>query len=265
MLDSNDRQWLDRTMSHSVGLILLNQARERLDRETLQHLDFLLDRDSGALAVWGSPDGLDEVFAVRHHQATDLYLAGAFDAPVPDVSVEMPRRSAVYSPSFPALITTWAIQALSKQGDLILGIGTIRNIVASASRQNGRKGLELATQTLKVEQPEGGWPGYPELTDPECLARFKAKWVQNENGCHVWQPKTDDDGYGRYSARGKQYKAHRYAYACEFGPLVNPALTLGHECGNRSCVCPYHLHLEPQTDNTAEMWRDIRARQRAGK
>lgn len=264
MLDENDRRWLGRIAAHSMGLIMLNQAKQKLDRATLEHLTFLLD-DDGALAVWGDPAGLDDVFAVRHHTATDLYLSGTIDAPLPDASVEVPRRTRVYSPSFPALITTWAIQALSNQGDLILGIGTIRNIVVSVSRQNGRNGSELATQTLRVEPPKGGWPGYRELTDPECLERFKTKWAQDANGCHVWQGKLDDDNYGRYSAMGVQYKAHRYAYATEFGPLPNPKLTLGHECGNRACVNPYHLHLEPQVDNTAEMWRDVRARQRVGK
>lgn len=264
MLDTNDRQWLDRITAHSVEMILLNQAKERLDRRTLEHLGFLLE-DEGALVVWGSPDGLDEVFTVRHHVATDLYLAGTIDAPVPDASVPVPRRQAVFSPSFPAMVSTWAIQALSRQGDLVLGIGTIRGVVQDVCRQSHRKGLELATQTLKVASPEGGWEGYPELTDEECLARFATKWVKNEAGCHIWQGKPDEDGYGRYSAIGKQWKAHRYAHACEFGPTHNSKLTLGHECQVRLCVNPYHVHLEPGTDNTAEMWRDKRARERVKK
>lgn len=263
MLDTNDRQWLDRITAHSIGLILVNQARERLDRRALEHLGFLLE-DEGALVVWGSPDGLDEVFAVRHHAGTDTYLAGTIDAPVPDASVPVQKRQAVYSPSFPALVSAWAIQALSQHGDLVLGIGTIRGVIQDVCRRNGRKGLELATQTLKVAPPEGGWEGYPELTDPECVERFKTKWVRNASGCHVWQGRPDVDGYGRYSAAGVQYKAHRYAYCAEFGPL-NPRLTLGHECAVRACVNPYHLHAEPQTDNTAEAWRDKRARDRATK
>ncbi|CAE6779363.1 hypothetical protein [Nitrospira defluvii] len=261
MLDGNDRQWLNRISAHSAGAILLNQAKERLDRETLENFAFLLQED-GALVVWGSPDGLDEVFTVRHHAATDLYLAGTIDAPVADASIPVPKRQAVFSPSFPAMIATWAIQALSRQGDLVLGIGTIRGVVADVCRQSHRKGLELAGQTLKVEPPDGGWEGYPELTNEECLARFQTKWVKNENGCHIWQGKPDQDGYGRYSAIGVQYKAHRYAYCAEFGPL-NPVLTLGHECVVRLCVNPYHLHAEPQEDNTAEMWRDKRLRERA--
>lgn len=264
MLDTNDRQWLDQITAHSVVLILLNQAKERLDRRTLEHIGFLLE-DEGALVVWGSPDGLDDVFTVRHHLATDTYLAGTINAPVPDASIPVPRRQAVFSPSFPAMIATWAIQALSRQGDLVLGIGTIRGVVQDVCRQNARKGLELAVQTLRVEPPEGGWPGYPELTDKECLERFKTKWVKDANGCHLWQPNTDEDGYGRFSAIGRQYKAHRFAYACEFGPIVNTRLTLGHECQVRRCVNPYHLHLEPGTDNTAEMWRDKRARERGAK
>lgn len=263
MLDTNDRQWLDRITAHSVGLILLNQAKERLDRRTLEHLGFLLE-DEGALVVWGSPDGLDQVFQVRHHVQTNLYLAGTIDAPVPDASVPVPKRATVFSPSFPAMVSTWAIQALSRQGDLVLGIGTIRGVVADVCRVSHRKGLELAVQTLKVIPPQGGWPGYAELTNEECLARFATKWVKNANGCHIWQGKPDGDGYGRYSADGAQWKAHRYAYCAEFGPL-NPALTLGHECVVRLCVNPYHLHAEPQEDNTAEMWRDKRAKERGGK
>ncbi len=263
MLDGNDRQWLNRIGAHSVGLVVLNQAKERLDKETLEHLGFLLE-DEGALVAWGSPDGLDEVFQVRHHAGTDTYLAGTIDAPVPDASIQAPKRAAVFSPSVPAMVATWAIQALSRQGDLVLGIGTIRGVVAEVCRQAHRKGLELAVQTLRVTPPASGWPGYPELTNEECLTRFATKWVKNEAGCHIWQGKPDQDGYGRYSADGAQWKAHRYAYSAEFGPL-NPALTLGHECVVRLCVNPYHLHAEPQEDNTAEMWRDKRARERAAK
>ena len=263
MLNSNDRQWLNRISAHSLGVILINQAKERLDRQALEHLGFLLQED-GALVVWGSPDGLDEVFTVRHHAGTDHYLAGPIDAPVPDATIPVPRRQPVFSPSFPAMVSTWAIQSLSRQGDLVLGIGTIRGVVAEVCRQAHRKGLELAVQTLKVTAPEGGWPGYSELTDPECLERFATKWVRDENGCHIWQGKPDQDGYGRYSANGAQWKAHRYAFCAEFGPL-NPQLTLGHECAVRACVNPYHLHAEPGTDNTAEMWRDKRARERGGK
>lgn len=263
MLDTNDRQWLDRITAHSAGAILLNQAKARLDKETLEHLAFLL-QEEGALVVWGSPDGLDDVFQVRHHVPTDTYLAGTIDAPVPDASVPVPKRAPVFSPSFPAMVSTWAIQALSRQGDLVLGIGTIRGVVAEVCRQANRKGLELAVQTLKVEPPPGGWPGHTELTNTECLSRFATKWVRDENGCHIWQGKPDQDGYGRYSAIGRQWKAHRYAFCAEFGPL-NPQLTLGHECVVRLCVNPYHLHAEPQEDNTAEMWRDKRARERGAK
>ena len=264
MLETNDRQWLDRVTAHSVGLILVNQARERLDHRTLENLGFLLKED-GALVVWGSPDGLDQVFTVRHHRGTDTYLAGTIDAPVPDASIPVPKRQPVFSPSFPALVSTWAIQSLSRQGDLVLGIGTIRGVIQDVCRQSHRKGLELAVQTLKVTPPDGGWEGYPELTDEECLTRFKTKWAKDENGCHLWQPNTDQDGYGRFSAIGRQYKAHRFAFCAEFGPIVNTKLTLGHECQVRRCVNPYHLHLEPGTDNTAEMWRDKRARERGGK
>lgn len=263
MLDHNDRAWLNRITAHSAGAILLNQAKARLDKETLEHLGFLL-QDEGALVVWGSPDGLDDVFTVRHHLATDTYLAGTIDAPVPDAAISVPKRAPVFSPSFPAMTSAWAIQSLSRQGDLVLGIGTIRGVVQDVCRQNGRKALELAVQTLRVEPPQGGWPGYPELTNEECLERFKTKWVKNERGCHIWQGKPDEDGYGRYSAAGAQWKAHRYAFCAEFGPL-NPQLTLGHECVVRRCVNPYHLHAEPQADNTTEMWRDKRARERGGK
>lgn len=265
MLEHQDPQWLDRLMAHSVGLFLINQSKTRLDRETLEHLRFTMEHE-GALVVWGSPDGLDEVFDVRHHQTTDLYLCGSNGAPVPDATIELPKRPVgLYSPSFPASLSTWAVLSLSRPGDLVLGIGTIRGQVAEVGRASGRKVLELATKSAKVIPPEGGWEGYPELTDEECLERFNGNYVLTETGCHLWRGKPDQDGYGRYSAIGAQYKAHRYAYAAEFGPLVNPRLPLGHECGNRLCVNPYHLHLEPIPDNTAEAWRDRRARERAGK
>lgn len=264
MLSWNDREWLNRITGGTVDLILLNQAKQRLDRETLEHLGYLLQGDEGALVVWGQPDGLDGVFEVTHHQQTDLYICGRYGIPFIDNAVPIPKRLAgLYSPSFPAMLSTWAIHALSKPGALVLGIGTIRGQVLEVAGASGRKGLELAVNSAKAIQPSGGWPGYPELSDPECLERFNGNYVVNENGCHVWKGKPDQDGYGRYSARGVQYKAHRYAYSTEFGPIPNPRLPLGHECGLRLCVNPYHLHIEPIVDNTAEAWRDRRARERA--
>ncbi len=266
MLSINDREWLNRISRGMVGLILVNQAKQSLDRETLEHLGYILNGDEGALCVWGRPDGLDVVFEVSHHASTDLYVCGRYSVPCIDQSVPLPKRPpGMESPSFPATFSTWAIHALSKPGALVLGIGTIRGQVLEVAGASGRKGLELAVNSQKVIPPPGGWVGHAELTDPECLARFRSAYVVSETGCHIWQRPLDEDGYGRFSARGRQYKAHRFAYSVEFGPLVNPRLPLGHECGNRSCVNPYHLHLEPIHDNTAEAWRDRRARERAAR
>ena len=79
--------------------------------------------------------------------------------------------------------------------------------------------------------------------------------------CHIWQGKTIN-GYGRFTVYSKSLKesakvrAHRFAYALEYGFDALPQginggngkqLILNHICHNRACVNVKHLEII--TDN----------------
>lgn len=252
--------WIKRLHHGSVHLILINQAQDLLSHDTLTDLRYAM-REDGACLVWGDQDGLDNVFEVRACEDTGLWRCGHVSAPVVNPSITLPTRPPwLPSPSFPATLTSWAINAFSPSRARVLAIGTIRNAAHEVCKASGRQAVELATTNLFVTPPEGGWPGRPELTDPAKHLLFDAKWREDSvTGCHIWTAAKDDDGYGRCSLGGKQYRAHKYAYERAYGP-INGRLQLGHECGRMACCNALHIHPEPQLDNLHEMWRDRRKR-----
>lgn len=70
--------------------------------------------------------------------------------------------------------------------------------------------------------------------------RFDEKWIEDENGCHIWEAAKDDDGYGKFKGDGKIVLAHRWSYVRAYGPI--PAgHELHHTCGVPACVNPEHL------------------------
>lgn len=50
---------------------------------------------------------------------------------------------------------------------------------------------------------------FPKHITPEM--RFWSK-VQKANGCWSWLANTDDDGYGKFKANGKDGLAHRFSW-----------------------------------------------------
>ena len=69
------------------------------------------------------------------------------------------------------------------------------------------------------------------------------------SGCHLWVGSISNKGYGQFHCGfvdgvQKIWRAHRVAYALEFGDIPE-GLDLDHLCRVRSCVNP--LHLEPVT------------------
>ncbi|WP_447982972.1 HNH endonuclease [Nitrospira sp. Nam74] len=126
--------------------------------------------------------------------------------------------------------------------------------------------IHNASRPRRASAIRGGWPGALELTNPQVLARFEVKIdVDPVTGCRLWTAAIDADGYGRMTAHKKSYAAHRFIFQKYFGPINNPNLDIGHECGSRHCANIDHLHLITSKDHEDETWEDRRRREREGK
>jgi hypothetical protein len=84
-----------------------------------------------------------------------------------------------------------------------------------------------------------GTPKSLSITD-----RFMQKVSAQPDGCWRWTASVNNKGYGRFFARGRYQRAHRFAYE-HFVGAIPEGLTLDHLCRNRDCVNP--AHLEPVT------------------
>lgn len=84
---------------------------------------------------------------------------------------------------------------------------------------------------------------------PNTYCRLLSFVVEDpETNCHLWTGKTDRGGYGVVHFHGKAYRAHRFFYTHERGPI--PAgLHLDHLCRVRHCVNPAHLEPVTQAEN----------------
>lgn len=89
----------------------------------------------------------------------------------------------------------------------------------------------------------------PKFDDHE---RFLSKIRINKNSeCWEWQLRLSDGGYGIFSIKGEDYKAHRVSYAIFNGNISN-TMDIDHKCRNRSCVNPEHLRNVPRSINITE-------------
>ena len=91
--------------------------------------------------------------------------------------------------------------------------------------------------------------------------RFDEKWVEDENGCHIWQARINAYGYGEFSVNGSMVLAHRVSYALEYGPIPD-GLELHHTCQVRACVRPGHL-LAVTEEAHRELHRELHAQRPA--
>lgn len=84
--------------------------------------------------------------------------------------------------------------------------------------------------------------GPPQTT----IDRFWAKvvWNGDEDECWTWEASKNCGGYGHFTAGGRHFSAHRFAYELLVGPIPE-GLDLDHLCRVRNCVNP--AHLEPVT------------------
>lgn len=92
------------------------------------------------------------------------------------------------------------------------------------------------------------------------IRRFWSKVVRTE-GCWIFTGSLTHNGYGRLSANGHTYRAHRVAYEVSVG-AVPDGMCICHKCDNRICVRPDHLFLGTDIDNIQD--RNQKGRQCKG-
>lgn len=75
-------------------------------------------------------------------------------------------------------------------------------------------------------------------------------------GCWIWQSHKDESsGYGTQWIGNRAYKAHRWVYGVEVGPIPQDH-ALDHLCRRRLCVNPAHLEPVKQSVNERrKSWR----------
>jgi hypothetical protein len=94
--------------------------------------------------------------------------------------------------------------------------------------------------------------------------RSPVDYVEDQNGCWIWQLARNSTGYGlKWDRKAKRLAlAHRLYYEREHGPI--PAgHQVDHLCRVRACVNPSHLEAVPASVNTRRMLDSLGIR-RAG-
>ena len=82
--------------------------------------------------------------------------------------------------------------------------------------------------------------------------RIEALSIPEPNsGCWLWIGSTKANGYGNAWINGRYTQAHRASFIA-FNGAIPDGLVVCHQCDNKACVNPEHLHLGTHKDNMRE-------------
>lgn len=82
------------------------------------------------------------------------------------------------------------------------------------------------------------------------IERFWSK-VNKTDDCWIWVAGLSPDGYGKFKSGGRTYRSTRFLWAHLHGEIPEGMHVL-HDCDNKRCVKPDHLHLGTNIDNMRE-------------
>lgn len=85
------------------------------------------------------------------------------------------------------------------------------------------------------------------------LERFNTSHIPvTESGCWLWLKSTDAKGYGIFTIKQKNVRAHRFSYQVYKGAIPE-GLAVCHACDVPSCVNPDHLWVGTALDNNRDI------------
>lgn len=98
-------------------------------------------------------------------------------------------------------------------------------------------------------------PGNPAFTE-KTIRRFWSKVdIRGPDDCWVWKAGRFDSGYGVFTIKRRNVRAHRFAYEIANGPTD---LCVLHKCDNPPCCNPAHLWEGTELENVHD--RDRKGR-----